>query len=185
MTAPRLTKRRNTLEKRKVSVLTMLAAGATNPEVAAKYKVARHSVWDFSRRHAESLQALRSEVDAGILANYTAHKGNRVAELDSLYNRSVQFLEEQGFSEKITRYNRDGEVISETERYRADTIAQLRGILDDIATEVGERVTKGDTTNIAAVVNIIRGGTPLGMAPVTEVVDATYTVEESTEAPNS
>lgn len=180
MTQKRLTQRRTKLEKQKELVLTDLLGGLSQAEVAQKYMVSRPAVSTFVDRHRDSLTALQLEVGRQVTDYAIASSVFRVRELDSLYNKVMTFLAEQGFAERITRYNRDGEVVSQTDRVRDTTIAQIRGILDDAAKELGHRVTKGDTTNIAAVVNIIRGGTPLGMQPIDvsrETIEAEYTVE--------
>ncbi len=187
MTVKRLTKRRTKLEKRQSEVIADLISGLAPVEVAKKYAVARSSVGDFIDRHRETVTALQLAYDEQVRNFAIASKVFRVRELDSLYNESRDWLREQGYSERVTRYNRDGEVVSQTDRYRDATIAQIRGLLGDAAAEMGERTTKGDTTNIAAVVNIIRGGTPLGMQPIDvsrETIEAEYTVEagESLEA---
>ncbi len=186
MTVARATQRRTRLEKQREDVLADLLEGKTQAEVAKKYAVFPTSVAKFADRHSGELEAMSLKVEKAVEDYSIANKVWRVGQLQWLYQSSVDFLEQQGFSERVTRYNRDGDVISETQRYRDSAMAQLRGLLDDAAKELGHRVTKGDTTNIAAVVNIIRGGTPLGMAPVTEVIEAEYTVEDGlTEAPNS
>ncbi len=192
MTVKRLTKRRTKLEKRQAEVISDLISGLAPAEVAKKYAVARSSVGDFIDRHRETVTALQLTYDEQVRNFAIASKVFRVRELDSLYNESRDWLREQGYSERVTRYNRDGEVVSQTDRYRDATIAQIRGLLGDAAAEMGERTTKGDTTNIAAVVNIIRGGTPLGMQPLDvsretpvseQIIEAAYTIDETNAGP--
>ncbi len=151
-------------------------------EVAAKYDVSRSAVTQFIERHSPVITALQVEAERQVQDYAIASKVWRVKELDSLYNDVSQWIAEHGFTETSVRYDRDGNEVGRTERLRADALAQVRGLLDDAAKELGHRVTKGDTTNIAAVVNIIRGGTPLGMQPIDTAIEATYTVEQTGES---
>ncbi len=182
MTAPRLTKRRTKLEKQHADVVSDLITGLKPAEVARKYAVSRSAVHDFVSRHKESISALQLDADRQVESYAIAHKVFRIADLDALYNRSLDFLSQQGFSEQVERFNRDGEVVSRTNRFRDTTMAQLRGLLDDAAKEMGHRITKsGDTMNIAGVINIIRGGTPLGMQPLAELTEAAQVIDASVE----
>ncbi len=152
----------------------MIASGGTSSEVAPRFKATRESVWAFKRRHAKELADLETADLDQIKATMQAHKENRIAELDALYAGALAWLEEHGYSERVERFDRQGNLVGATTRFRADAVNALRGLLADIAEELGERKTTGDTTNIAAVVNIIRGGTPLGMTPSidTTVIEA-------------
>ncbi len=182
MTVKRLTKRRTTLEKQQATVVSDLLTGLKPVEVAAKYKVSRSAVTQFIERHRQEITALELEADRTILTYAIAHRPYRIAQLDSIFHETTQWLADQGYSEKTQRFDRDGNVVGETTRFRSDALAQLRGLLDDAAKEMGDR-GKGDTTNVVAgVINIIRGGTPLGMAPIDhslivegEVLDASDT----------
>ena len=167
MTPRRITSRRINLERKQSQVMALIASGATGPEVATTFKVTREAVWQFRRRHADDIATLEAEVAAGMKGMAQAHKANRIAELDALYAGALAWLEEHGYSERVERFDRQGNLVGATTRFRADAVNALRGLLAAIAEELGERKTTGDTTNIAAVVNIIRGGTPLGMTPPT------------------
>lgn len=178
MTQPRATTRRTALEKRRELVLADLIDGMKAADVARKYKVERSSVTRFAHKYKAELTAMSLKVEKAVEDYAIASKAHRIGELARLYDDVTAWIGEHGYTESTVRYDRDGNEVGRTERLRADALAQIRGLLADAALELGHRSTKGDTNMIAGVINIIRGGTPLGMAPQDVAIDAAYTVAE-------
>ena len=90
MTAPRLTKRRTSLEKHQDEVIAFLLNGWNWARIAEKYSVSRQAVMMFQRRHADKLQALQAVVTKQVEDYAIAQKVNRVATNDMLKNLLLQ-----------------------------------------------------------------------------------------------
>ncbi len=194
MTQPRATTRRTRLEKQRENVLADLLSGMRAVEVAQKYKVEKSSVTRFIQRHSEQLGAMSLKVERQVEDFAIATKVARIAALNDRWTRMQDLIlaratdgryVEPGYStglllHQLKSVGRGGD-FRLIDHYVTDVglLAELRQTEVAAATEMGQLPKTGDTTNIAAVVNIIRGGTPLGMAPLpAESIEVDYTVNE-------
>jgi len=166
MTTRRVTARRTSLEKHQDEVIALLLTGSTAPEIAAKYKVQRESVWRFMKRHEDRLAALQQAVTKQVEDYAIAHQVNRVAELQFLYDLTRNEVDEFGVTIVERRIETQGkgddaiETVIETRDYRASLVKEARGLLHQAAEELGQ-LPKGDGAHASAsVVNIVRVGVP-------------------------
>ena len=147
-------------------VLTWIAEGLETDEInkrAAKFKprfqVSRSQVDWYRKTRGVKLDAIQEADEVSALTSGLALKENRVATLQKLANRLlVDLFGEEGGENKLWLTmvkgigSHDNYERVEYQEFNRSEIESLRGILDDIASEVGERVRRADLTS---------GGKPL------------------------
>lgn len=147
------------------ALLKWIAEGLESDEInkrAAKFKppfkVLRSQVVWYRKTRGVKLEEIQEAGEASALTTGLALKENRVATLQKLANRLLEDLFGEGDENKlwltmvkgIGSYDNYERV--EYQEFNRSEIESLRGILDDIASEVGERIRKTDLTS---------GGKPL------------------------
>jgi hypothetical protein len=149
----------------KEAVLKWIAEGLETDEInkrAAKFKphftVSRSQVDWYRKTRRVNLGEIQHEGEADALTSGLAVKENRVATLQKLANRLLEDL--LGAEDKNRLWldmvkgigSHDNYERVEYQEFNRSEVEALRGLLDDIATEVGGRVHKTDLTT---------GGKPL------------------------
>ena len=149
-------KKRLTKKQREI-LLAWIAEGLETDEInkrAAKFKprfkVTRQQVDHYRKTRAVKLEELQQSGESDALKTGLALKENRVAKLQRLADKMLADLLEQDkwwlLQVKGIGRGDDYERIEYYEFNKAE-IDALRGVLDDIAAEVGERVRKTDLTS--------------------------------------
>lgn len=166
MTTSKLAKRK-TLESQASRVIEMLLDGATEQSIADALGATKRGVQLFKARHASLLSRVRQEAVETVQKHWIAGRDARLTELQWLFEQSKAEATEYGLTvvEKRTEVDGDTETVIETRDYRGQMVKEMRGILRDAATEMGQIVTpRGDGINIdKAVINIFRGAPELGV----------------------
>ncbi len=107
------------------------------------------AVTQFADRHSADLDAMRAEIVRQVEDYAIAQKVNRIASLDALHGEIEEWLAEHTLTERSVRYDKDGNEVGETLRFRGDAVNALRGVLKDAADEMGQLPQRaGDTYNI-------------------------------------
>jgi transposase len=152
MTPARATARRTSLEKHQDEVVALLLTGWTQEQVATKYKVNASSVHKFIGRHSARLTALKTEITRQTDQYAIAHQVGRVAELQHLYDLTRAEVDEYGIIIVETRTEKNGntETVIVTRDYRAGLVKEARGILEQVADELGQKVKPDQNVNLRA-----------------------------------
>lgn len=147
MTTARLTKRRNKLEKQTDAVLDALVIdNLTQEQVAERFKVSAAAVSKFVARHSVELVAQQEAIQQAAIAYRIAIKEERIAEAARDYDNISAWEAEHGLSERTVRYDRDGNEVGETIRFRRDLVDAKRAIRREVAEELGQLPKTSDTT---------------------------------------
>ena len=148
-------KKKQLKKKQKAALLMWIAAGLKTPEInkrAAKFKspfkVSRQQVNYYRRTREHDIKALDklSETRALIEGYATAeHRVYKLGLLAALLEKDLLgaflWLEDK----KGVGFGEDGEIFDYL-KFNAAEVIQFRGVLDDIAKEVGGRILKVDPT---------------------------------------
>ena len=139
----------------KEAVLKWVAEGLQSVEINARaaefeppFDVSRAQVDFYRKTRSIDLRALVSAAEGEALASGLAIKSERVKKLKQL----AALMEADLFGGFLWTENaksiKDGEfsTVYEYEEFNSGEVAQYRGVLDDIAKEVGERVQKQEVT---------------------------------------
>lgn len=142
--------KQNTLErpKAKAKTIALVLEGKSDSEVAAVMNVSRQAITKFRHRHAADIAPVVAAVQQAIIDVALKDKEARIRELAWLYGLSRNEVEEHGIAVTEVRYEGRGESSTEvqTRDYRAPLVKEMRGLLSDIADEMGERSNKGGDT---------------------------------------
>lgn len=143
----------DTLEAQRAQVVAWLIEGKRPPEIAALTGTSRQAVHAFKRRHITEIQPRQQAIINARLRDKEA----RINELNWLYETARTEAETHGLTIVETRTETDGEgeeatkIVYETRDFRTGMVREMRGLLKDIADELGQipRPDKGgDTINI-------------------------------------
>lgn len=131
------------LEAKGSAVLEMLLAGGTEREVAAAFGASPRGVVLFKKRHAVELQQVREAALEAIKQDWITDRAQRIAKLQGLYEASEAEANQYGLTVVERRYVTDSagvETVTETRDYRGVMVKEMRGLLRDAATELGQIV---------------------------------------------
>jgi hypothetical protein len=136
--------------KSKAKTIALVLEGKSDSEVAAVMNVTRQAITKFRHRHAAEIAPIVEQVEAAIIDVALKDKENRIRELAWLYGLARTEAEEHGITITETRYEGRGEDREEyqTRDFRAGMVKEMRGLLADIADELGQRSGKGGDINI-------------------------------------
>lgn len=147
------------------ALLQWIAEGLESDEInkrAAKFKppfkVTRQNVSKYRKTRGVKLEQIQEEAETSALKTGLALKENRVATLQKLANRLLEDLFGEGENNRLWLTmvkgigSHDNYERVEYQEFNRSEIESLRGLLDDIASEIGERVRRADLTS---------GGKPL------------------------
>lgn len=156
-------------KKQREAVLGWIAEGLQTDEInklAAKFKppfkVLRSQVDYYRKTRDFKLDEIKEADEESALKKGLAIKENRVAVLERLANRMIADLMPELLSDSLVWVSMSKTVANERYDYREFNRAEvdaLRGVLDDIAAEIGQRVRKSDVTS---------NGKPIGQ-PTTDL----------------
>lgn len=174
MTVARLTKRRNRLEKVHQQVLDdLIGSGLTQAQIAVKYKVAPASISDFVRRHSEEIVRQTREIEERATVYRIAQKEMRIADVQAEYDKVEAWIDEHGLTERVVRWDKDGNEVGETIRLRKDALDTRRALRREVAEELGSLPKVDITLNVQNNVVQLTWGEqvePLDESPV--IIDA-------------
>ena len=152
------------LETVRPKVLNMIIDGKRDSEIALVMGCSRQAVGQFRRKYASELQ-IRADhiVDVALKA-----REERIRELARLYGVASQEMEEYGITivEERHEYSRGEETaLIVTRDFRSAMVREMRGLIADIAAEMGERnLGKGDLNLLNhGTVIIVRNTPELGI----------------------
>lgn len=144
----------------KEALIAWIAEGLESDEInkrAAKFKprfsVLRSQVTYYRNSRDHKLEELQESGEINALTSGLALKENRVATLQKLANRLLEDLFGEGEENRLWLTmvkgigSHDNYERVEYQEFNRSEIEVLRGLLDDIASEVGERVKKTDVTS--------------------------------------
>lgn len=147
MPAKRATARRNRLERNYTAVFSDLVDGTqTQRAIAEKYGVTPMAVQKFVQRNTEALDQASREVARYSADKAIADKVWRISEAQRAHDEVDAWLAENGLSETTKRYDRDGNVVGETVRFRKDALDLQRQLRRDVAEELGQLPKNADVT---------------------------------------
>lgn len=89
------------LERNHAEIVAMLAAGATQPQIAQQFGVARSTVLRFVRRNQPEIDAKKHRVSLAVEDYAIAQKVNRIAALNDRWHRLRQIIEERAASDEF------------------------------------------------------------------------------------
>lgn len=144
--------KQNTLErpKAKAKTIALVLEGKSDSEVAAVMNVSRQAITKFRHRHAADIAPVVAAVQQAIIDVALKDKEARIRELAWLYGLARNEAEEYGITIVETRkeYKRGSDEADEyvTRDFRTGMVKEMRGLLSDIADEMGHRSTKGGDT---------------------------------------
>ena len=144
----------------KEALIAWIAEGLESDEInkrAAKFKprfsVLRSQVTYYRNSRDHKLEELQESGEINALTSGLALKENRVATLQKLANRPLEDHFGEGENNRLWLTmvkdigSHDNYERVEYQEFNRSEIEVLRGLLDDIASEVGERVKKTDVTS--------------------------------------
>jgi hypothetical protein len=150
MPPKRVTQRRTRLEKHFTDVFSDVLAGLNQQEIARKYKVTPAAVSLFKTRNSEVIEQALKEVGYKTREAAIADKQYRIMEAQNDYNTIEEWLGEHGLSERTVRYDKDGNEIGETIRFRKDLVDARRQLRRDVAEELGQLPRPDQNINVKA-----------------------------------
>lgn len=138
-------KPRAVLENRAAEVIKMLLEGGTERAVAEAFGASRTGVTLFKARHADELNATREALADVVKTDWIADSAQRVAKLQALYELSESEVNEFGVTVVETSTDSDGdkETVTVTRDYRSGMVREMRGMLTDAATMLGQMPKTG------------------------------------------
>lgn len=149
MAAPKLNR------SQKDEIIRKLAARDSFYSIAKAMGCSEDAISYYAKKHAEQIKTLREERDARLINQGLRSHQKRVEKLAELAERLEYELSEQAGQERGTNngglYLKDvkmsGQQREEVEVFAEPIIRQYRGLLEDIAKELGQRVTKTENKN--------------------------------------
>lgn len=157
-------------ESQKREVIRWIAAGLQSDEINAKaaqfdepFSVSRQQVDYYRKSYEIDLNAMKRAGREGALTEGLAQKGERVRKLKQL----AALMEQDLFGGLLwtteVKGVGSGDIaeIVEFEEFNGAEVVQYRGVLDDIAREVGERIQKTDVTSKGEQIQFINVGVDL------------------------
>jgi hypothetical protein len=141
----------------KEALLTWIAEGLTSDEVNSRadlfdppFSVSRQQVDHYRKTRSVDIKELSEKAEYEALNAGLAKRSNRV----KLLKRLAEHLTEDLFSRDLFWTDmvkgigsKDDFQVVEYEEFNSAEVAQLRGVLDDIAKEVGDRKSNVDVTS--------------------------------------
>ena len=117
-----------------------IVEGLTNVEIAKRVNVHHSAIAKFRKRHEPEITAHVAEVERQITDYAIAHKVNRIAELQHLYDLTRQEVDEFGITvvEQRTEMNDGKETVIVTRDYRSGLVKEARGILRQASEELDQ-----------------------------------------------
>lgn len=163
-------KNRKLSKKQRQYLLKLIAEGRDSGEInklCQKYKesfsVTKQRVDYYRQRYVKPFRETLKKSDESALANGFAVKEKRIEILNALAEKLQYDLFEEGLiwlnREKCLGGAVNGKFIIESE-FNETEISQFRGILDDIAKEMGERKPKEDANSNNVEIKIYSGFDP-------------------------
>jgi hypothetical protein len=134
---PNATDRRRVLERNHAEVVALLASGATQPEIAQRFGVARSTVLRFVGRNGEEIAQKRRRVDLAVEDYAIASKVFRIGELDHLYAQMRGELDKYGMF-VVEESEDDNGLRVLTRDFRAQMVKELKGTLRQAAEELAQ-----------------------------------------------
>jgi len=157
-------------KSQKEQVLQWIAEGLESDEINARaaefedpFKVSRQQVDFYRKSRSIDLAALRKASEQDALTEGLAVVGERVRRLKML----AELIEQDIFGGFLWTENSkgigSGEVaeIYDFEEFNASEVSAYRGVLDDIAREVGDRIQKQDVTSKGEQIQFVNVGVDL------------------------
>lgn len=138
---------RQMLEPRVQEVIADLTGGMTQADVARKYGASTAAVCKFTKKYAAQLAETRAEVNDAIRQLALVNKQHRIEQREHLFNLIMADVEKNGITITETRIESENgeDVTYVTNNFRGSLVKEARGLLMDIATELGEIPKAGDT----------------------------------------
>jgi len=183
--------------EKKAAILQAIAAGQIYNSIADQFGVSLATVKDYGRKNRLKLLELKAEYREQVFSTGLATVENRVDELTQLYNMLKEELPEKKY--KIEKKISANGKIAETTVLNTELFDQLRGVLGDIAKEVGGRqiapavqINNTNTNQNLAVASstVVEGGEKIDDSYLAEFIRSmvesgliTAEFEESGEAP--
>lgn len=160
-------KPRGKLECNANEVIAMLLDGSTEREVAAHFGASRRGVELFKKKHTAEIADVKAAAVEKVKTDWIADRAARIAKLQGLYELAEAEVTEYGITivEKRTESDDGKETVYEMRDFRGQMVKEMRGILRDAATELGQIVPPPrDGISIdKAIINIMRGSPELGV----------------------
>jgi hypothetical protein len=136
--------------KTRAQVIAWIVEGKRDAEIASmlKTQVSRQAIHQFRKRHAAEITPVVKQLDDAIIDVALKDKESRIRELAWLYGLARDEAVEHGITITETHYEGRGETRDEyvTRDFRTGMVKEMRGLLHDIAEEMGQ-LEKGYTDN--------------------------------------
>lgn len=139
---------RSTLDRPKVKPLIIgWSVGGVGPsEIVTRLKgqkinVTRQAVHGFLKRHGVEIQALGARVQEQVAVHAITSKEERIRRLDSLWDDMNEIRQSRGLMARDVKVYGTGRerTVEEIERFDAALVKEMRGVLGDVAEEMGDR----------------------------------------------
>lgn len=146
MTTPKLAKRK-TLEAQAPKVIEMILDGATEQGIADTLGCSKRGVQLFKARHESLLSKVREEAAEKVKTEWITDRVARIAKIQRLFELAEAEVNDYGLTVVETRTEHDNgkETVYETRDFRGQLVKEMRGLLRDAATELGQIIPpKGD-----------------------------------------
>lgn len=153
---------RNQLTNRADEVVAAFVAGETYSQMAARFGSSIQALTKFRHKHQAQIDALKVELAERVKDVVLTTQEGRIRELAWWYGQIREEAVENGIIVVEERVEGRGEeaVTYKTRDFRGQMVKEARGVIADIAAELGERSSKGgDTFNIdkAILVRYVQG----------------------------
>ncbi|HLF77256.1 MAG TPA: hypothetical protein VJB57_07150 [Dehalococcoidia bacterium] len=135
-----MTNNNHALEAKAAEVITALSGGLRQVDVANQFGVSREAVSQFVKRHRDEVSLARTAVVERLQDLDLTQKEARIRERAWLYGLIKDEAESYGITTVETTTERDGdtETVIVTRDFRGSMVKEARGLLMDIATELGQ-----------------------------------------------
>lgn len=142
----------------KQQIIKRLAARDHIPAIAKDFNVTSQAIEHYYQDNREAIMAAREARKAQMIDEGLRSVDRRIEELAEHYQAiKARLAEDYTVTEELALPTKNGVEIARIDRFADAEIKQLRGLLDDIALENGDRVRKSEIKTPDLPIQIIKG----------------------------
>lgn len=147
----------------RATVLGLLVDGSSHGDIASQVGVTPQAIDRFAKKHVAEIEALRGKIAAAVEDVTIRDKAERIRRLAGLYDGMQAIIDSRGLMVAEVKFV-GGPLVGrevEVERFDAALVREMRGVLSDVAEEVGDIAEPKPPTSVPYLVQIVTGDADL------------------------